>query len=52
VAAATPEGTLVAFQGDPAGATFLRSAAKPFQAVPLLQQLEEARLEEGQPEEV
>jgi L-asparaginase II len=36
VAAATPEGRLVAFQGDPDGATFLRSAAKPFQAVPLL----------------
>jgi len=36
VAAATPEGRLVAFQGDPEGATFLRSAAKPFQAVPLL----------------
>jgi len=36
VAAATPEGHLVAFQGDPRAATFLRSAAKPFQCVPLL----------------
>jgi len=36
VAAVTPEGRLVAFQGDPAVATFLRSAAKPFQCVPLL----------------
>jgi L-asparaginase II len=32
----TPEGRLVAFQGDPGTATFLRSAAKPFQCVPLL----------------
>jgi L-asparaginase II len=36
VAAVTPEGRLVAFQGDPAVRTFLRSAAKPFQCVPLL----------------
>ncbi|HYX25642.1 MAG TPA: asparaginase, partial [Thermoanaerobaculia bacterium] len=36
VAAVTPEGRLVAFQGDPQAATFLRSAAKPFQCVPLL----------------
>jgi L-asparaginase II len=36
VAAATPEGRLVAVQGDPGVATFLRSAAKPFQCVPLL----------------
>jgi L-asparaginase II len=36
VAAATPEGRLVAFQGDPEAATFLRSAAKPFQCLPLL----------------
>ncbi len=36
VAAATPEGRLVASLGDPQGATYLRSAAKPFQALPLL----------------
>jgi L-asparaginase II len=36
VAVATPEGRLVAVQGDPGVATFLRSAAKPFQCVPLL----------------
>jgi L-asparaginase II len=36
VAVATPEGRLVARQGDPGAATFLRSAAKPFQALPLL----------------
>jgi L-asparaginase II len=36
VAAVTPEGRLIAAQGDPAVATFLRSAAKPFQCVPLL----------------
>ena len=36
MAAATPEGRLVAVQGDPGVATFLRSAAKPFQCVPLL----------------
>jgi len=36
VAAVTPEGRLVAFQGDPQAATFLRSAAKPFQCLPLL----------------
>jgi L-asparaginase II len=38
-AVATPEGRLVARLGDPEGAataTFLRSAAKPFQALPLL----------------
>ena len=32
----TPEGRLVARLGDPGLATFLRSAAKPFQALPLL----------------
>ena len=36
MAAATPEGRLVAFQGNPEAATFLRSAAKPFQCLPLL----------------
>ncbi len=36
MAAVTPEGRLVAFQGDPEVATFLRSAAKPFQCLPLL----------------
>jgi L-asparaginase II len=36
VAAATPEGALVARLGDPRAETFLRSAAKPFQALPLL----------------
>ena len=36
MAAATPEGRLVAAQGNPEEATFLRSAAKPFQCVPLL----------------
>ncbi len=35
-ALATPEGLLVGRVGDPAVATFLRSAAKPFQALPLL----------------
>lgn len=33
---ATPQGLLVARLGDPRVATFLRSAAKPFQALPLL----------------
>lgn len=36
VAAATPEGRLVARVGDPRTATCLRSAAKPFQCLPLL----------------
>ncbi len=36
VAAATPEGRIVARVGDPGTATFLRSAAKPFQALPLV----------------
>lgn len=36
MAAVTPEGRLVAFQGDPQAPTFLRSAAKPFQCLPLL----------------
>lgn len=36
MAAVTPEGRLVAFQGDPEAATFLRSATKPFQCLPLL----------------
>lgn len=36
VAAATPEGRLIAWQGDPEAATYLRSAAKPFQCLPLL----------------
>ncbi|MDX2000408.1 MAG: asparaginase [Thermoanaerobaculia bacterium] len=36
VAVATPEGRLVARAGDPALATYLRSAAKPFQLLPLL----------------
>lgn len=35
-AVATPRGRLVARLGDPEVATFLRSAAKPFQALPLL----------------
>ncbi len=36
VAVATPEGHLVASVGDPELATFVRSAAKPFQILPLL----------------
>ena len=35
-AAVTPEGRLVARLGDPGSPTFLRSAAKPFQALPLV----------------
>jgi L-asparaginase II len=35
-AVATPEGRLVARLGDPQAATFVRSAAKPFQSLPLL----------------
>jgi L-asparaginase II len=35
-AAVTPEGRLVARLGDPGRSTFLRSAAKPFQALPLV----------------
>ncbi len=35
-AVVTPEGRLVARLGDPGLATFLRSAAKPFQALPLV----------------
>jgi L-asparaginase II len=34
-AAAVNQGTLVAFAGDPSLVTFLRSSAKPFQALPL-----------------
>ena len=33
---ATPEGRLVARLGDPGMATYMRSAAKPFQALPLV----------------
>jgi L-asparaginase II len=36
VAAVTPEGELIARVGDPDLPTFMRSAAKPFQAVPLV----------------
>lgn len=36
MAASTPEGRLVASLGDPDTATYLRSAAKPFQSLPLL----------------
>lgn len=43
MAVATPEGRLVARLGDPAARTFLRSAAKPFQALPLLLAGGEAR---------
>jgi L-asparaginase II len=43
VAAATPEGRLVAYLGDPETATYLRSAAKPFQCLPLLLAGGEAR---------
>ena len=43
MAAATPEGRLVAFLGDPEAATYLRSAAKPFQCLPLLLAGGEAR---------
>jgi L-asparaginase II len=43
VAAATPEGRLVAFLGDPETSTYLRSAAKPFQCLPLLLAGGEAR---------
>jgi L-asparaginase II len=38
VAVATPEGCLVARAGDPEAPTFLRSAAKPFQALPLVEE--------------
>ena len=43
MAAATPEGRLVAFLGDPETATYLRSAAKPLQCLPLLLAGGEAR---------
>lgn len=36
-AVATPEGTLLASAGDPARRTFWRSAAKPFQALPMVE---------------
>ena len=36
MAAATPEGRLIASAGDPEAATYLRSAVKPFQCLPLL----------------
>lgn len=36
MAAATPEGHLVAYLGNPETSTYLRSAAKPFQCLPLL----------------
>ncbi len=37
IAVADPEGKLVAWWADPDAVTFLRSAAKPFQALPLLE---------------
>lgn len=43
MAAVTPEGRIVAFLGDPEAATYLRSAAKPFQCLPLLLAGGEAR---------
>jgi len=36
VAVVKPDGVIVTFAGDPANVTFLRSSAKPFQAIPLL----------------
>jgi len=36
VAVVTPEGSIVSYAGDPANVTFLRSSAKPLQAIPLL----------------
>ena len=43
MAAAVPEGRTIAFLGDPEAATYLRSAAKPFQCLPLLLAGGEAR---------
>jgi len=36
IAVVTPDGQIDAYLGDPANVTFLRSSAKPFQALPLL----------------
>src|SRR4029453_12220425 len=36
VAVVTPGGSIVSYAGDPANVTFLRSSAKPLQAIPLL----------------
>ena len=36
VTVVTPDGRIVSYAGDPANVTFLRSSAKPFQAIPLL----------------
>ncbi len=36
VVAAEPDGNIVAYLGDPANVTYLRSSAKPLQALPLL----------------
>ena len=36
VAVVTPDGLIVSYVGDPTNVTFLRSSAKPFQAIPLL----------------
>lgn len=38
VAVVAPNGHLVAWAGQPDGATFIRSAAKPFQALPLVEE--------------
>jgi len=36
IAVVSPNGQIVSYLGDPANVTFLRSSAKPFQAIPLL----------------
>ena len=36
VTVVTPDGRIVSYAGDPANVTFLRSSAKPLQAIPLL----------------
>ena len=36
VTVVTPDGKIVSYAGDPANVTFLRSSAKPLQAIPLL----------------
>ena len=45
IAVVDARGRLLAFAGDPNLETFLRSAAKPFQAIPLLQNGGEAEFE-------
>lgn len=45
IAVVTPDGTLFASAGDPFSQTFMRSSAKPFQCIPLLEMGGKSKLE-------